>query len=106
MTGDKMIGTVRRTTEWRATRRCASSTSCSASGRSEAREGVELAYDPKHEYNVDEMMKALEGARRWYGGVVRAVPWKTLRLSEFAGYSTLRAGIAGQHHVLRGRSAS
>jgi len=37
---------------------------------------------------VDEMLDALVGARRWYGEWFAPYPWKTLRLSEFAGWPT------------------
>ena len=58
-------------------------------------QGVELAYDPRHEYNVDEMMEALEGSRRWYSEWFAPLPWKTLRLSEFAGFSSYAQGSPG-----------
>ena len=52
------------------------------------RDGVAVYYDPRHPYNVDEMLDALAGARRWYGEWFAPYPWKTLRLSEFAGWPT------------------
>jgi ABC-type transport system involved in multi-copper enzyme maturation permease subunit len=58
-------------------------------------DGVVLAYDPRHSYNVDEMMEALEGARRWYSEWFAPYPWQTLRLSEFAGLSTYAQGSPG-----------
>lgn len=52
------------------------------------RDGVAVYYDAKHPYNVDEMLDALTAARRWYGEWFAPYPWKTLRLSEFAGWPT------------------
>ncbi len=57
--------------------------------------GVAVYYDPKHPFNVDEMLAALEGARRWYGEWFAPYPWKTLRLSEFAGWPTYAQAPAG-----------
>lgn len=59
------------------------------------RPGVAVAYDPRHGENVDEMLDALEGARRWYGEWFAPLPWKTLRLSEFAGLATYAQAPAG-----------
>jgi len=59
------------------------------------RPGVAVYYDPKHPYNVDEMLDALVGARRWYGEWFAPYPWKTLRLSEFAGWPTYAQAPAG-----------
>lgn len=58
-------------------------------------EGVAVYYDPRHPYNVDEMFDALAGARRWYGEWFASYPWKTLRLSEFAGWPTYAQAPAG-----------
>jgi hypothetical protein len=41
------------------------------------------------------MLDALEGARRWYGEWFAPYPWKTLRLSEFAGWPTYAQAPAG-----------
>ena len=59
------------------------------------RPGVAVYYDRHHPYNVDEMLDALEGARRWYGEWFAPYPWKTLRLSEFAGWPTYAQAPAG-----------
>jgi len=58
-------------------------------------DGVVVDYDPRHSYNVDEMIEALEGARRWYGEWFAPYPWRTLRLSEFAGLPTYAEGSPG-----------
>src|SRR5678816_561135 len=58
-------------------------------------DGVVVAYDARHPYNVDEMLEALEGARRWYGEWFAPFPWRTLRLSEFAGIASYAQGSPG-----------
>jgi hypothetical protein len=55
-------------------------------------EGVAVYYDARHPYNVDEMLEALEGARRWYGEWFAPYPWKELRLSEFPGLASYAQG--------------
>ena len=40
-------------------------------------------YHPGHTYNLDEMVEALEGGRRWYSEWFAPYPWRDLRLSEF-----------------------
>jgi ABC-2 type transport system permease protein len=44
---------------------------------------------------VDEMIEALEGARRWYGEWFAPFPWKELRLTEFAAMATYAQGSPG-----------
>ena len=58
-------------------------------------QGVVIAYDPHHPYNVDEMFEALAGARRWYSEWFAPYPWRDLRLSEFAGLATYAQGSPG-----------
>jgi len=58
-------------------------------------DGVVVNYDPRHPYNVDEMLAALEGARRWYGEWFAPFPWKELRLTEFAAMATYAQGSPG-----------
>ena len=55
-------------------------------------QGVAICYDARHSYNVDEMLEALEGARRWYGEWFAPYPWKELRLSEFPGLAVYAQG--------------
>ena len=53
-------------------------------------EGTALYYHPEHTYNIDEMIEALDGARKWYAEWFHPFPWKELRVSEFpalAGYA-------------------
>jgi len=57
--------------------------------------GVAVYYDRRQPYNVDDMLAALEGARRWYGEWFGPYPWKMLRLSEFAGWPTYAQAPAG-----------
>ncbi|MEO5617474.1 MAG: hypothetical protein ABIS67_06855 [Candidatus Eisenbacteria bacterium] len=58
-------------------------------------DGVVVNYDPRHTYNVDEMLEALEGARRWYGEWFAPFPWRELRLTEFAAMASYAQGSPG-----------
>jgi len=52
--------------------------------------GTAIFYHPGHGYNIDEMIGALDAARRWYSAWFRPFPWRELKLSEFpalAGYA-------------------
>jgi hypothetical protein len=55
-------------------------------------DGAVVYYDPRHPYNVDEMLEGLESARRWYGEWFAPYPWKELRLSEFPGLAMYAQG--------------
>ena len=46
-------------------------------------QGVSVFYHPAHAYNLDEMMQALEGSRRWFSEWFAPYPWRDLRVSEF-----------------------
>ena len=53
-------------------------------------EGTAIYYHPEHAANIDEMIEALDGARRYYAQWFHPFPWETLKLSEFpalAGYA-------------------
>jgi ABC-type transport system involved in multi-copper enzyme maturation permease subunit len=53
-------------------------------------QGTAIFYHPGHAYNIDEMIAALDAARRWYSEWFRPFPWRELKLSEFpalAGYA-------------------
>ena len=93
-TGDRMVGSMRRTT-WESDAPVRIFNVVLGRWKVRKGEGVELAYDARHEYNVDEMMQALEGSRRWYSEWFAPFPWKTLRLSEFAGYAGYAQGSPG-----------
>jgi aminopeptidase N len=56
---------------------------------------VTVNYDRRHAYNVDEMLDALQASRRWFGEWFAPLPWKTLRVSEFAGLPTYAQAPAG-----------
>jgi ABC-2 type transport system permease protein len=45
--------------------------------------GTAIFYYPGHGYNIDEMIGALDAARRWYSAWFRPFPWRRLKLSEF-----------------------
>ncbi len=45
--------------------------------------GVTIYHHPAHTYNLDGMVQALSGSRRWYSEWFGPYPWRDLRLSEF-----------------------
>jgi len=97
-TGEKVSDVVaggRRTTEWRTDRPVRIFNVIAGNWKEKHRDGVAVFYDERHPYNVDEMLDALEGARRWYGEWFAPLPWKTLRVSEFAGLPTYAQAPAG-----------
>jgi len=57
-------------------------------------EGTAIYYHPAHTYNIDELMLALNGARKYYSEWFREFPWKELKLSEFPAMSTYAQGFA------------
>jgi len=56
-------------------------------------EHTEIHYLPSHTYNIEEMGRALDGARTYYSEWFYPYPWQDLRLSEFPGL----AGYAQGH---------
>jgi hypothetical protein len=94
MVGDINRGTIRKTT-WESDAPVRIFNVVLGHWKEKKGDGVVLAYDPQHAYNVDEMMLALEGARRWYSEWFAPYPWRTLRLSEFAGLSSYAQGSPG-----------
>ena len=97
-TGEKVAETVkdgRRVSEWRTDHPVRIFNLIAGKWAEKKRDGVAVYYDSRHPYNVDEMLDALEGARRWYGEWFAPYPWKTLRLSEFAGWPTYAQAPAG-----------
>jgi hypothetical protein len=90
-TGEEVANVVangRRTTEWRTDHPVRIFNVIAGNWKVKARDGAAVYYDPRHPYNVDEMLDALVAARRWYGEWFAPFPWKTLRVSEFAGLPT------------------
>jgi hypothetical protein len=55
--------------------------------------GTVIYYHPEHDYNLDEMMSALDNARRWYSEWFYPFPWQELKLSEFPDYSSYAQGF-------------
>ena len=78
----------RRVTEWRTDHPVRIFNVIAGRWQKREKPGVAVYYDARHPYNVDEMLSALEAARRWYGEWFAPYPWKTLRLTEFAGLPT------------------
>ena len=56
-------------------------------------EGTKLFYHPSHDYNVAEMIDAMNAARRWYGEWYGTYPWRTLKISEFPGLASYAQGF-------------
>ena len=56
-------------------------------------EGTAVFYHPSHAYNLDEMIEALDGARRWYSAWFYPFPWQELRVTEFAKYAAYAQGF-------------
>lgn len=56
-------------------------------------EGTAIYYDPKHTYNIDELMLGLNGARKYFSLWFREYPWKELKLSEFPALATYAQGF-------------
>lgn len=56
-------------------------------------EGTSIHYHPAHAYNIEEMIEALDGARRHYSEWFRPYPWKELKLSEFPALATYAQGF-------------
>jgi len=90
-TGEKIADEVkagRRRTEWRTDSPVRIFNVIAGQWKVRERDGVAVYHDRRHPYNVDEMLDALVAARRWYGEWFAPLPWKTLRVSEFAGLPT------------------
>lgn len=56
--------------------------------------GTAVFYHPGHPFNVDSMLEALNGARRWYAEWYAPFPWRELRLNEFPAYAEYARGNA------------
>lgn len=56
--------------------------------------GTAVFYHPGHPFNVDSMLEALNGARRWYAAWYTPFPWRELRLNEFPAYAEYGRGNA------------
>ena len=90
-TGEKVADRVvngRRYTEWRTDYPVRIFNVVAGNWKVKQRDGAAIYYDPRHPYNTDEMLDAVVAARRWYGEWFAPLPWKTLRVSEFAGLPT------------------
>ncbi|MFL6263643.1 MAG: ABC transporter permease [Thermoanaerobaculia bacterium] len=56
--------------------------------------GTAVFYYPGHPYNVDTLLDALNGARRYYAQWYMPYPWRELRLNEFPAYAGYARGNA------------
>ena len=55
-------------------------------------DGVAIYHHPAHTYNLEPMMQALAGSRKWYAEWFAPYPWRDLRLSEFPDLRTYAQG--------------
>jgi len=55
--------------------------------------GTAVYYDTAHPYNVDEMLEALDAARRQFSEWFYPFPWSELKLSEFPNLATYAQGF-------------
>ncbi|HEX6900776.1 MAG TPA: M1 family aminopeptidase [Thermoanaerobaculia bacterium] len=56
--------------------------------------GTAVYYHPGHPYNVDSLLEALNGARRYYSEWYAPFPWRELRLNEFPAFAEYARGNA------------
>ncbi len=56
-------------------------------------DGTAVYYFPEHPYNVDEIARTLEAARRHYSEWFHPYPWRELRLSEFPALAAYAQGF-------------
>jgi ABC-2 type transport system permease protein len=56
--------------------------------------GTAIYYYPGHPYNVNSLLEALNGARRYYAQWYMPYPWRELRLNEFPAYANYARGNA------------
>ncbi|MFY9820202.1 MAG: M1 family aminopeptidase [Thermoanaerobaculia bacterium] len=56
--------------------------------------GTAVFYYPGHPWNVDSLLDALNGARRYYAEWFGPYPWRELRLNEFSALATYARGNA------------
>lgn len=57
-------------------------------------EGTALWHLPQHDYNLGEMMEALDGSRKWYSEWFFEYPWRDLKITQFAGHASYAQGFA------------
>ncbi len=57
-------------------------------------EGTAIFHYPGHTYNLDEMIEALDGARRYYSEWFHPYPWQELKLSEFPAEASYAQGFS------------
>ena len=57
-------------------------------------EGTTIFHHPEHTYNIDRMIEALDGARKYYSEWFYPYPWQELKLSEFPAEADYAQGFA------------
>ncbi len=56
-------------------------------------DGTAVYYFPEHAYNVDEIARTVDAARRHFSEWFHPYPWRELRVSEFAGLASYAQGF-------------
>jgi ABC-type transport system involved in multi-copper enzyme maturation permease subunit len=56
-------------------------------------EGTAVFHHPGHPYNVDEMLRSLDAARKYFSAWFYPYPWRELKLSEFPNLATYAQGF-------------
>lgn len=57
-------------------------------------DGTALFHNAQHTVNLDEMMEALDGARRFFSEWFHPYPWQLLKITEFPGIASYAQGFA------------
>ena len=57
-------------------------------------EGTAIYYNEQHPYNIDEMIEALDGARKYYAEWFHPFPWKHLKVTQFPAVANYAQGFA------------
>ena len=65
-------------------------------------EGTAVYYHPGHPYNIDEMLEALDAARKYYSEWFHPYPVEGAEAQRVPRPGDLRPGVPDQHHLLRG----
>ncbi len=56
-------------------------------------EHTKIYYDPRHNYNIDEIAEGLDASYKYYSEWFAPYPWQELKLSEFANLATYAQGF-------------
>ncbi|MFQ5748293.1 MAG: ABC transporter permease/M1 family aminopeptidase [Planctomycetota bacterium] len=57
-------------------------------------EGTAIYFTPRHPYNIEEMGRMLDAARKWYSAWFQEYPWEVLKVSQFPNLASYAQGFA------------